>query len=73
MICHYWYFKDTGFKYPPYFCNRCHDFIRIVQNLNDFAILRIKSIGYRCYLVGINKKDAISLLNSSVLDNKEVL
>ena len=25
-ICHYWYFKDIGFKYQPYVCNTCHDF-----------------------------------------------
>ena len=73
MICHYWYFKDIGFKYQPYVCNGCHDFIMIVQNLNDFVILKIKGIDYRCYLVGMNKKDAISLLNNSVLDNKKVL
>ena len=24
-ICHYWYFKDVGFKYEPYLCNGCHD------------------------------------------------
>ena len=24
-ICCYWYFKDVGFKYEPYFCNGCHD------------------------------------------------
>ena len=24
-ICHYWYFKDIGFKYEPYLCNGCHD------------------------------------------------
>ena len=45
----------------------------IVQNLSDFVILGIKNVDYRCYLVGINKKDAISLLNNSVLDNKGVL
>ena len=21
MICHYWYFKDIGFKYQPYVSN----------------------------------------------------
>ena len=56
MICHYWYFKDVGFKYQPYVCNGCHDFSMIVQNLNVFVILKIKSVDYRCYLVGINKK-----------------
>ena len=24
-ICHYWYFKNIGFKYEPYLCNGCHD------------------------------------------------
>ena len=23
-ICHYWYFKDIGFKCEPYLCNGCH-------------------------------------------------
>ena len=26
-ICHYWYFKDIGFKYEPYLCNGCHGYI----------------------------------------------
>ena len=73
MICHYWYFKDVGFKYQPYVCNRCHDFNMIVQNLSDFVILSIKNVDYRCYIVGMDKKDAINLLNNSVLNNKGVL
>ena len=73
MICHYWYFKDIGFRYQPYVCNGCHDFSIIVQNLNDFIILKIKGIDYRCYIVGIDKKDAISLLNNYVLNKKGVL
>ena len=24
-ICHYWYFKDIGFRYKLYLCNICHD------------------------------------------------
>ena len=62
MICHYWYFKDIEFKYQPYVCNGCHDFSMIVQNLDDFVILKVKRVEYRCYLVDMNKKDAISLL-----------
>ena len=73
MICRYWYFKDIGFKYQPYVCNACHDFSMILQDLNDFVILKIKNMDYRCYIVGTNKKDAISLLNNSVVDNKGVL
>ena len=25
MLCHYWYFKDLGFKFEPHVCNKCHD------------------------------------------------
>ena len=27
-ICHYWYFKNIGFKYEKYLCNGCHDLIQ---------------------------------------------
>ena len=73
MICHYCYFKGIGFKYQPYVCNGCHDFSMIVRNLSDFVILGIQNIDCRIYIIGINKKDAISLLNNSVLDNKGLL
>ena len=73
MICHNWYFKDIGCKYQPYICNECHDFSMIVQKLDDFVILKVKGVDYRRCVVGMNKKDAISLLNNSVLDNKGVL
>ena len=65
--------KDIGFKYQAYVCNGCHDFSKIVQNLSDFVILSIKNVDYGYDNVGIDKKDAISLLNNSVLDSKGVL
>ena len=45
----------------------------IVQKLDDFVILRVKGVDYRCCVINRSKKDAISLLNNSVLDNKGVL
>ena len=73
MICHYWYFNDIGFKYQPYICHGCHDFSMTVQKLDDFVILGVKGVDYRCCVVNMSKKDAVSLLNNSVLDNKGVL
>ena len=73
MICWFWYFKDIGFKYQPYVCNGCHDFSIIVQNLDDFVIFKIKGVDYRFCVVNMSTKDAISLLNNSVLDNKGIL
>ena len=44
----------------------------IVQNLDDFVILEVKGVDYRYYVVNMSKKEAVSLLNNSVLDNKGV-
>ena len=73
MICHYWYFKDIGFKCQPYVCYGFRNFSMIAQNLDDFVILEVKSVDYRCCVVNMSKKDATSLLNDSCLDNKGVL
>ena len=32
MICHYWYFKDIGYKCELYVCNGCHDLLMVVCN-----------------------------------------
>ena len=40
-ICHYWYFKDTGFKYEPYLCNGCHDLMQKAMSFNNVAIAGI--------------------------------
>ena len=40
-ICHYWYFKDIGFKYEPHLCNSCHGLMQKAMNFNDFAIVSI--------------------------------
>ena len=72
-ICSYSYFKDVGFKYQPYVCNNFHDFSMTVMSLSDFFVLNIKGVDYRVHVSGVNKKDAVNILNNSVLDNKGVL
>ena len=73
MICHYWYFKDS-YKYQPYVCKKCHDLSLVIDyNVSNFTFLNIKSVDYRCYMFNMSKKDAITLLKNSVLDNKGVL
>ena len=68
LICGYYYFKDTGFRYQPYVCNACHDCNMTVQNLSDFFIVTIKNIDSRVYIAGVDKKAAIYLLSNSVLN-----
>ena len=73
IVCHYWYFKDIGYKYEPHVCNKCHDLLMVVYDLKHFMILNIKDVNYRCYVFNMSENDAIKLLNNSVLDNKGVL
>ena len=55
IICHFWYFKDIGYKYQPHVCNGCHDLTMVVYDLNYFMILNIKGIDYKCYVSNIRK------------------
>ena len=56
---YYWYFLNKRFKIQPYIYNRCHDLLMMSMNLTDNAILKIKSVDYRCIVTGI-----IKLLNT---------
>ena len=46
MLCHYWYFKDIGYRFEPYAYNKCHDISMMVYDLDDFMILNIKGVDY---------------------------
>ena len=73
-ICHYWYFKDIGFKYEPYLCNGCHDLMQKATNFNDIAMVYVKENAYRIHFWYMNKNDAISIMkNSNLIDKNSVL
>ena len=59
-ICHYWYFLDKNFNAKS-------------NALNDAAIVSINGSDCRIHFWYMNKSDANSLLDNSVLDNKGVL
>ena len=63
-ICLYWYFLNKGFKFQKYVCNRCHDLLMTSMNLSNIAILKIKNADYCCIISGINKSEAIELLQN---------
>ena len=71
-ICHYWYFKETGFKYEPYLCNGCHDLMQKAMSFYDVAIIYVKGSAYRIHFWYISKDDAISIMNNSNLVDKKV-
>ena len=72
-LCHYWFFKDIGFKFEEHVCNKCHDLLTIAYSLKDMAILNAKGATFRCILMGISKNEGLKRLNNSVTYDKGVL
>ena len=72
-LCHYWFFKDVGFKFEEHVCNKCHDLLTIAYSLKDIAILNAKGATFRCVLMGISKNEGLKRLNNSVTYDKGVL
>ena len=58
-LCHYWFFKDIGFKFEEHVCNRCHDWLIMDYFLKYIAILSAKGTTFRCLLMGISKNEAL--------------
>ena len=69
-ICPYWYFKDIGFKYEPYFCNGCHGLMLKTISFNDIAIVYVKGSAYNIHFWYMNKDGAINIMNNSNLIDK---
>ena len=69
-ICHYWYFKDIGFKYEPYLCNSCHDLMQKAMSFDDVAIVYVKGSAYKIHFWYMSKDDAINIMNNSNLVDK---
>ena len=54
MICHYWYFKDIGYKFGPYVCNGCHYITMMAYGLENIAILNVKAGDYKYVFMEYN-------------------
>ena len=72
-LCHYWFYKDIGFKFEEHVCNKCQDLLTIAYSLKDIAILNAKGATFRCILMGISKNEGLKRLNNSVTYDKGVL
>ena len=69
-ICNYWYFKDIGFKYEPYLCNRCNDLMQKAMSFNNVAIVYVKGSAYRTHFWYMSNNNAINIINGSNLVDK---
>ena len=73
-ICHYWYFKDIGFKYEKYLCNGCHNLMQKAMSFNNIAIAYVKGSAYKIHFWCMSKVDAINMMNgSNLVDKSSVL
>ena len=72
-LCHYWFFKDIGFKFEEHVCNKCHDLLTIAYSLKDIAKLNAKGATFRCILMRISKNEGLKRLNNSVIYDRGVL
>ena len=73
-ICHYWYFKDVGFKYGNYLWNGCHDLMQKAISFNNIAIVDVKGSAYRIHFWYMSKDDAVNIINgSNLVDKRGVL
>ena len=43
-ICHYWYFKNVGFKYQSYLYNGCHDLMQKLWGLIILLLYILKEV-----------------------------
>ena len=58
-LCHYWFFKDIGFKFEEHVCNKWHDLLTIAHSLKNIAVLSAKGATFRSILMGISKNKAL--------------
>ena len=70
MLCHYWYFRDVGYKFQSYLCNGCHAVSTMAYDLKNIAILNAKGVDYRCILWNISRDEAVNRLHNFVLEGK---
>ena len=72
-LCHYWFFKDVGFKFEKHVCNGCHDLLTMAYSLKNVAISSAKGATFRCVLMGISKNEGLKTINNSVAYDRGVL
>ena len=72
-LCHYWFFKDVGFKFEKHVCNGCPDLLTIAYSLKNIAILSAKGATFRCVLMSVSKNEGLKRLNNSVTYDGGVL
>ena len=43
MLCHYWYFKDVGFRFETHVFNNCYDVLMAAYELTKYCNIKCKA------------------------------
>ena len=62
MLCHYWFFKDLGFKLEEDVCDGCHNLLAMAYGLEHIAILSAKGPTFRGILWDISRNEGLTIL-----------
>ena len=52
MLCHYWYFKDVGYKFLLQVCNKCHNVFMTAYELKKHSNIKCKRSWLQMYFMG---------------------
>ena len=63
-LCHYWFFKDAGFKFEKHACNKCQDLLTMAHSLKNITILSAKGVTFRSLLRGVSKNEGLKRLKN---------
>ena len=63
-LCHYWFFKDAGFKFEKHACNKCQDLLTMAYSLKNITILSAKGVTFRSLLRGVSKNEGLKRLKN---------
>ena len=72
-LCHYWFFKDVGFKFEKHVCNGYHDLLTTAYSLKNIIILSAEGATFRCILTSISKNEGLKRLNNSLTNDRGAL
>ena len=73
MFCHFWYFKDIGYKFELHICNKYHNVLMTAYELRNMAIWNVKDVHYRRILWCLSKNETVIILNNFVIEDKGAL
>ena len=69
-LCHYWFFKDIGFKFEDHVFNGCHDLLTMAYSLENIAILKSKGTTFTIILW---RNEGLRTIKNSILKDEGVL